>query len=109
MSSVYLACLVLGGGFALLYAFGGRVTRRTRGIERSGPAFALRALAWSVAAFGGTGLLLPRVDPGLSSGLRLVLSILAAWLVGGVVVTFLAFLGRTGPGELDETAEGNRS
>jgi len=109
MSSVYLACLVIGGGFALLSASGELVMRRTPEIERSGPAFALRALAWSVAAFGGAGLLLHRLDPGLSSGLRLVFAILAAWLVGGVVVTFLAFLGRSGPGELNETAGGNRS
>lgn len=108
MLSVYLSCLVVGGGLAIVSAFGELAARRAVGSGR-GLAFALRALVYSVAGFGAAGFLIDRLDPDLGSGLTLVLALLAAWLVGGLIVTLLAFLGRTGTGELGHTAGGNHS
>lgn len=109
MFSVYLSCLVVGGGLAIFSVVGELVLRGASEARRKGPVYALRSLVHSLAAFGATGLLLGRFEPGLGQGLTLVFAILAAWLVGGLVGTVLTLLGRPAAGGINETAEGNRS
>lgn len=109
MSSVYLACLVVGGGFSILSGIGALIARPGPAKWRSGPVFALRALLYSLTGFGAAGFLIGRLDPEMGDGLTLAFALLAAWLVGGLIVTLLTFLGRSDAGELGETAGGNRS
>jgi hypothetical protein len=109
MSSVYLSCLVIGGGLAIVSALGELAARVGSGRGRSGPVYALRALVYSLTAFGATGVLLERLEPGLGTGLTLAFAILAALSVGGLAGTVLSLLGRAGPGDLNGTPGGNRS
>lgn len=92
MFSVYLCCLVIGGGFSILAAFG-ELSIRGSPAERRGPVYALRSLVYSLGAFGATGVLLERTVTGMGPGLTLLFALLAALLVGGLVGTLLTFLG----------------
>lgn len=108
MSSVYVAGLVVGGGLAVFSAFGELTARRGAEADPTGPVYALRSLVYSLAAFGATGLLLGRFDPGLGTGLTLLFAVLGGWLGGGLAGTLLTFLARPTAGPLDQTPEGNR-
>lgn len=126
MLSVYLFCLVLGGGFAVLSAFGdlfdadadvdfdadvdldldaGAVSDATDVVEAAGTGaevsqaaaiFSLRSLLYSLFGFGATGALLTAFGAGPGAPLTLGFSVLAGFLIGGAVGSFLAYLKRSG-------------
>lgn len=123
MLPVYLFCLVLGGGFALLSAFGDVFESDAgdfdldadadldldfdadvdgaEGAMASGHAaefFSLRALVFSVFGFGATGSFMTWLGAGAGSLLTILFSVLAGLLVGGAVGSFLAYLKRSDTG-----------
>lgn len=125
MLPVYVFCLVLGGGFALLSAFGdlfdsdvGDVdpdldldadfdaeldgaldgAEGTAGAGHAAEIFSLRSLVFSVFGFGATGSLMTWLGAGAASALTIVFSVLAGLAVGGAVGSFLAFLKRSDTG-----------
>ncbi len=108
MSSVYLCCLVVGGGFAILSGFGELTGRLSPADGKHGTVHALRALVYSGTAFGAVGVLLGRLDPSLGAGMTLVFALLAGLLVGGLVSTLLAFFRRADAEKVNRTAGRDR-
>lgn len=123
MLPVYLFCLVLGGGFALLSAFGDLFDSDVDDLDLDADAdldlefdadvgdaegavagghaaeiFSLRSLVFSVFGFGATGSLMTWLGAGAGSPLTILFSVLAGLLVGGAVGSFLAYLKRSDTG-----------
>jgi len=123
MLPVYLFCLVLGGGFALLSAFGGffhadaglhldadvhldmdghllgaaEAIDVDHGAEVGHVAaiFSLRSLVYSLFGFGATGTLLTVLGSAAGGWLTVGLSIVAGVAVGVAVGSLLAYLRRS--------------
>ncbi|MDH3735055.1 MAG: hypothetical protein OEU54_16115 [Gemmatimonadota bacterium] len=104
MFSIYLSCLVLGGSFTILSAFGHLRDRASSDLAKNGPLYSLRSLVYSLVGFGGVGVLLSSVTSGLSPGMNLTFAVLSGLLVGGTTSAVLAFLARptTGGGRTTE-------
>ncbi len=119
MLSIYLFCLVLGGGFAILSAFGDLfdsgadvdldldvdvdaveiIAAADAGLEvgQAAAIFSLRSLIYSMFGFGATGSLLTAFGAGPGAPLTLGFSVLAGLFVGSTVGSFLAYLKRSDP------------
>lgn len=119
MLSVYLVCLVLGGGFALLSAFGDfletdadfdadvdvdfdtdfDVSDTTGGahadVGHASAIFSLRSLVYTLLGFGATGALLTWTGASPGSPLTIGFALVAGLLVGATVGSFLAYLKRS--------------
>ncbi len=123
MLSVYLFCLVVGGGFALLSVFGDLFDAdvdvdadvdldldagldAADAVDASGAVahadvghaaaiFSLRSLVYSLFGFGATGALLTALGAGPGAPLTLGFSVMAGLLVGAAVGSFLAYLKRS--------------
>lgn len=118
METVYLVCLIVAGGVALLSAFGDFLDLGMdgdaaldleldadadlaggSGVDAGGaPAaaiFSLRALLFALLGFGATGTLLTALGAAPSSPLTLVLSVGAGLSVGVAVGALLGYLRRS--------------
>lgn len=108
MFSLYLFCVVLGGGFALLAAFGD-LFGVGEGSGSDGPApddetpdavvrpaatFSLRSLSYSLLGFGAGGAILTWLGAGPGAPLTLVFAVLSGLLLGGALSSWVALLKR---------------
>ncbi len=128
MFSVYLFCLVLGGGLGLLSAFGdlfdgdagdldlgadadfdldvdaggfdhpGTDLVHGADVSHAAAIFSIRSLIFTLFGFGATGTLLTLLGSGATTPLTLIFSILAGLAVGASVGSFLAYLKRSDTG-----------
>jgi len=119
MLAIYLFCLVVGGGFAILSAFGdifdsgadldldtdfdvgasdvSDALEAGAGAGNAAAIFSLRSLIYSMFGFGATGALLTALGAGAGAPTTLGFSVLAGLVVGGVVGSVLAYLKRSDP------------
>ena len=120
MLPVYLFCLVLGGGFAILSAFGDlfhsdahidfdthvdvdaggvvdTIDAAGHGADvgHAAAIFSLRSLIYSLFGFGATGSLLTALGAGPGAPLTLGFSILAGLFVGSTIGSVLVYLKRS--------------
>jgi hypothetical protein len=128
MLSVYLFCLVIGGGFALISAFGdfldadadvdmdvdvdvdldfdvhldadAHLPTTVGGVDAGHAAaiFSLRSIIFSLFGFGATGSLLTLVGANPTGLSTVVLAVGAGLLVGAAVGAFLSYLKRSDSG-----------
>lgn len=98
MFSLYLSCLVFGGAFTVLSAYGHLADRSSGDLAKHGPLYSLRSLVYSLVGFGGAGVFLARGESSLGAGLQFTFAVLIGLLVGGFASAAVAFLARSEDG-----------